>query len=746
MHKRTALLLVLLATMAASLACNLTIGQDNTPAATLQPVAQRPTVQIVEPVEGARFTKGQTVSVRATASSTSGITLVELLANGVRVASQTPPEGTNPTEIEVVLDYQAEQTGTVIVAVQAYSNNIVGPRDQRTITVLEELDPGDNAAPANSQTLVPPSATPYNPLCRARVNVSSLRFREGPSIDYDIIGNFTVGQEPQITGYLVQPDGRWWQVIWNSRTGWTAAQYTTQLGNCGNIPLAQSPSTPTPVPTDIPPPTEPGTTATPTLPDLRLSLLEGPTDIVLGPNGQFQTTYVIEVENTGGQPAPTFNLSVLRPDGTVENFDVYGLIPGQRSLVPASGLPITFDGPGVLRLLVTVDNTNIVAESNEANNQAYLDIRVEYGQATYTPVPDPADNEEPPDNGDLPDDGSFNNSNNNGDSTTGTVNVVPFSPISPENAVAVSEVDSMAGHGGTVTGLAFSPNSAQIASASRDGTVRLWNVANGTETITLAGHTDRVVDVAFSPDGARVASASWDGTARVWDAGTGAELASFTHGAESNQVAFSPTGARLASGGRNPDAQGGLHGLVRVWEIGSSQEIFSVEVVGPVTGVGFISDSLLAVATAGQDCNFGGGGLEVFDIAANSNRVIEGHGEWLTALALQPNAGLLASSGQLALCSGNSIAWVWDVGGAQRAALDHGSDTVINGLAFNPTGSVLATSSADGTLRLWNTTSGERIAALPAAQSSLESVAFSPDGVYVASGGDDSLVRLWGVQ
>jgi WD40 repeat protein len=66
--------------------------------------------------------------------------------------------------------------------------------------------------------------------------------------------------------------------------------------------------------------------------------------------------------------------------------------------------------------------------------------------------------------------------------------------------------------------LSFSPNGKRVASGGRDGTVKVWDVATGQETLTLKGHTVRVSGLAFSPDGHRLISAAWDGTVRIWDA------------------------------------------------------------------------------------------------------------------------------------------------------------------------------------------------------------------------------------
>jgi WD40 repeat protein len=85
-------------------------------------------------------------------------------------------------------------------------------------------------------------------------------------------------------------------------------------------------------------------------------------------------------------------------------------------------------------------------------------------------------------------------------------------------------LQTLEGHSSWVYSIVFSHDLTQLASASEDHTIKVWDASSGACLKTLEGHGDLVRSVVFSHDSTRLASASADRTIKVWDASSGACL------------------------------------------------------------------------------------------------------------------------------------------------------------------------------------------------------------------------------
>jgi platelet-activating factor acetylhydrolase IB subunit alpha len=112
-------------------------------------------------------------------------------------------------------------------------------------------------------------------------------------------------------------------------------------------------------------------------------------------------------------------------------------------------------------------------------------------------------------------------------------------------------IRTLPGHDHSVSAVRFvsSGNSVDssgnyLVSASRDKTLRVWDISTGYCTRTIRGHADWVRDVSPSFDGKWFVSAGVDQTARLWDASNGEPRATFLgHEHVIECVTFAPPSA-----------------------------------------------------------------------------------------------------------------------------------------------------------------------------------------------------------
>jgi WD40 repeat protein len=112
------------------------------------------------------------------------------------------------------------------------------------------------------------------------------------------------------------------------------------------------------------------------------------------------------------------------------------------------------------------------------------------------------------------------------------------------------------GHSDWVRAIAIAPDGSWLATASPDGTARIWDVGTGQQQAVLAGHTSEVRTIDIAPDGCWLATTGWDGTARIWDVKTGWQR---------NVLADGISAVTIASRG-NWLAAASWDGTLRIWD------------------------------------------------------------------------------------------------------------------------------------------------------------------------------------
>ncbi|GHB36929.1 hypothetical protein GCM10010331_25430 [Streptomyces xanthochromogenes] len=296
-------------------------------------------------------------------------------------------------------------------------------------------------------------------------------------------------------------------------------------------------------------------------------------------------------------------------------------------------------------------------------------------------------------------------------------------------------------HDDVVTSVSFSPSGQLLASASWDGTARLWQVVGGRALWPLAalrGHTKFVRSVAFSPDGRALVTASEDTTLRVWDVSeprTPRLTSVLTPDAgEVGGARFGPDGHLLAFWAQQAAGLWDLTDLTRPRQLGR------VPAGGPdVTMASFRPDGRTLVTSTGES-----GSLRFWDIGdPRTPRELPSpfRSDPLTDGVFSPDNRRLA-----AIHRADRAVWLIDVSDRDRPVkVRHlpGPGSWLYTLAFAADGRQLAAGAADGKALLWDLNGEPAPTVLTGHAGPVPAVAFSPDGGTLATGGNDFTVRTW---
>ncbi|MDE0634951.1 MAG: lamin tail domain-containing protein [Candidatus Poribacteria bacterium] len=292
-------------------------------------------------------------------------------------------------------------------------------------------------------------------------------------------------------------------------------------------------------------------------------------------------------------------------------------------------------------------------------------------------------------------------------------------------------------HTDVVRSLAFSPDGQILASGSFDNTVKLWNIAAGTNIATFK-HTRPVNTVRFSSDGQTLASGGDDGI-HLWDMTTRKIITTLDHEVTYYSVSFSPDGQTLAAASsRWSDLQ--------LWDLTTERSIDMQIHEGNrpdyPRSVSFSSD--------GQTLASGSwyGEVKLWDVAAKRNIATLDTGAGkdsiyaypVHSMSFSPDGQTLATGGS---ADGSGEVKLWDVA-AKRNIATLKTDWEVLSVSFSPDGQTLATAEGSALVKLWDIATASEIVDLPHT-SPVYSVAFSPNGTTLASGTSDGTIKLWDV-
>lgn len=282
------------------------------------------------------------------------------------------------------------------------------------------------------------------------------------------------------------------------------------------------------------------------------------------------------------------------------------------------------------------------------------------------------------------------------------------------NLETQSEVAILQAHTGTIYDLKFNPKATKLASASKDKTVRLWDLSNN-QSEKLIIHQDAVSKIAFNHQGNLLASASYDKTVQLLDLENQNNRTLHSHKAAVLGVAFSQDDKFLISASKDTT----LH----IFDVGSGKALRVLE--GHQDQVNALAVVDKYIYSVGGDSQ-----LKQWDLTLGMQWVQLERKPRSVSISSQ-NIAIGYENGSLAIYTMDNFEQpLWEI---------PAHDAAIKYVQFNPKSNLLATLDTRHILKLWQAETG--ILSYNIAQAA-NSMAFSDDNQYLAFAGNNGEIGL----
>ena len=344
---------------------------------------------------------------------------------------------------------------------------------------------------------------------------------------------------------------------------------------------------------------------------------------------------------------------------------------------------------------------------------------------------------------------------------------------SPDGGITLCELGSgarvrhVAAHNGPVTDVALMGNDRAL-STSLDGTLRLWDLADGRCLHTFQGHRGPLAALAARPETGVALSGSRDGGLRLWmverryDHRAPLVLCRLRTAEElhTSQLEYERLLALARRGLAVGDPVQALHAArdaralagyeqapeaMAVWrtlcqsfvhmELQAHWESASLDAHEGGLRCLVASSNGRTALTAGADCSVKRWNLT----AGRCEGPIGVHEAPVGALDLSLDCRLAASGAD------DGSVRIWDVHGGECLRSRDAHSAPVTGVALRHDSALLATAGMDGQLALWDVLTGHRLRTLRGRAAAYHCATMSRDGAFVIAGTDDGRIAMWSV-